>query len=1128
MWQSDLQHEIHFLTEIVSSIIKSRGSRQPVYEFFQANLSRFNTSLIKALPLSFDLMIQMLQEPVTVAEGFSLFGVLICQFPLGDHALNLELAIAAYQLVLQVYSREMFPQQWAGIHNELAIAYSERIQGEGSDNIEQAIEICQLALQVFRYDSFPQQWAVTQNNLANAYYQQRIYGNYADNLEQAIVAYRKILIVYTSEDFPQQWAVTQNNLANAYCERIHGEHADNLEQAISAYESVLQVFTVEDFPQQWAVTRHNLANAYHDRIRGDHADNLERAIEGYKLALQVRSRHRFPQDWAMTQNDLANAYSERIRGKRADNLEHAIMSYKSALEVRTHEVSPQDWAQTQNNLANAYSERIKGERADNLEQAITAYKLALKVRTRAASLRNWATTQHSLANAYSKRIRGNRSDNLEYAIERYKLALQVQTREELPRDWAMTTLNLARSYRERIRGDQADNFEQAIAAYQLTLQVYTVESFPVNWAIVQNSLSIAYRKRIRGNFADNIEHSITACKMALQELTRESLPQDWAMAQHNLAISYSNRVRGKQAENNRKAIEALSLSLQVYTVETFPNDCRRISRDLGNIHFNKQNWEAAATAYSTAFDAAKVLYQSCIFLDGKTTEIHETAGIPRLAAYTLARTDPGRTKNLQAAISTLEQGRARGLSEAVERDRANLENLKDKNLSSQYKDFTAQIRNLEGQQRERMVSSDRYSLTAEAMRREATALHQKKNALIRSIRKVPGYANFLTLPTFKDVQKAAKRDCPLVYLISTSAGSLALIVTLKEIQSVWLDHFSETQLIELLDKTWFAAYKQFKDENKTSPLKNRQPWFNAIDSVIHQLWQPLMQPLIHHLKTHNFNQAILIPTGYLSFLPLHAAWTENVTYPTRRRYALDDIHFTYAPNAKSLTTARAIADHMQSDSILAIDNPCNDLPNSKREVSAAVNSFRDRTTLSHQEATIATVKAQLSEHAIAHFSCHGTANLTEPLTSGLLMSDGLLTLQDIFTLNLAETGGLRLAILSACETGLQGIDDADEAISLPTGLLQAGVAAVIASLWPVDDLGTMTILTRFYDLWRKDNLEPAVALHQAQKWVRDTTSQQKAKYFQATNPDLYQDLILLPPDHFAHPFYWAAFSYVGV
>jgi CHAT domain-containing protein len=142
----------------------------------------------------------------------------------------------------------------------------------------------------------------------------------------------------------------------------------------------------------------------------------------------------------------------------------------------------------------------------------------------------------------------------------------------------------------------------------------------------------------------------------------------------------------------------------------------------------------------------------------------------------------------------------------------------------------------------------------------------------------------------------------------------------------------------------------------------------------------------------------------------------------------------------------------------------------------------------------------------------------------------VLTLRDILDLKLAEStnGGIRLAILSACETGLPGAKTIDEVISLPTGLLQAGVAGVAASLWSVADLSTMLLLAKFYDYWRTDQLEPAIALRQAQQWMRDTTSQKKAKYFEQTNPDLFGYLMTREPDYFAHPFHWAAFQYVGV
>ena len=371
-----------------------------------------------------------------------------------------------------------------------------------------------------------------------------------------------------------------------------------------------------------------------------------------------------------------------------------------------------------------------------------------------------------------------------------------------------------------------------------------------------------------------------------------------------------------------------------------------------------------------------------------------------------------------------------------------------------------------------------------------------------------------------------------------------------DIQSVWLNDLTETDVAKLLDNHWLTA-------NRNARL-NFQSWLDTIELVTRQLWESLMKPVTHHLKKQHLNHATLIPTGYLSVLPLHAAWTEETDFPTpSRRYALDDIHITYVPNAQALTAAQSIADQIQPDSILAIDNPQQDLKNSEREVKAAINSFNRFVVLHHTQATVSAVKAQLSDRAmakplygrIAHFSCHGTANLSEPLNSCLVMSDGLLTLKDIFALNLAEKGGLRLVILSACETGLQGIKNADEVISLPTGLLQAGVAAVISSLWSVSDLSTMILLTRFYDFWRIEGSEIPQALRQAQQWVRDTTNGQKYDYLKVTFQSLADDQQI--PQHsvnellrafmlqytfpdgpqaqsFAHPFHWAAFTYTGV
>jgi CHAT domain-containing protein len=245
-----------------------------------------------------------------------------------------------------------------------------------------------------------------------------------------------------------------------------------------------------------------------------------------------------------------------------------------------------------------------------------------------------------------------------------------------------------------------------------------------------------------------------------------------------------------------------------------------------------------------------------------------------------------------------------------------------------------------------------------------------------------------------------------------------------------------------------------------------------------------------------------------------------------------------------LNAAREIADRVGLESLLAIADPQpvsgDALVNAESEVAVATSLFPQQHILRKTEATRSAVLAALPNHSILHCSCHGYANLVKPLTSGLVMSnDEVLSLRDLLDLRLV---GARLAILSACETGIPGTTLPDEVISLPTGLLQAGFAGVAASLWSVEDISTTMLMFRFYDLWCLEKLEPLEAIRQSQRWHRDTTNGEKLAYFKsfligqskhdldkATVDRLYKSVVLANPQKhdFAHPFCWAAFSYMG-
>jgi CHAT domain-containing protein len=77
------------------------------------------------------------------------------------------------------------------------------------------------------------------------------------------------------------------------------------------------------------------------------------------------------------------------------------------------------------------------------------------------------------------------------------------------------------------------------------------------------------------------------------------------------------------------------------------------------------------------------------------------------------------------------------------------------------------------------------------------------------------------------------------------------------------------------------------------------------------------------------------------------------------------------------------------------------------------------------------------------------------------VEDGILTADEISRLDLRNT---KIAVLSACDTGLGDIDEVNGVFGLQRGLKMAGVKTIIMSLWKVPDIETSLMMTNFYRL----------------------------------------------------------------
>ncbi|MEQ9001519.1 MAG: CHAT domain-containing protein [Coleofasciculus sp. B1-GNL1-01] len=1040
-------YRLLFLLELMMATTESDGNPEVVYPLLQANLDKLDDIAATILRgwATATLAVVQPEEAQSIASYIGKLSALVAQFPQGIGANNQEIAITGYNVVLQVYKREVVPHEWAKIQNNLGIAYTNRIRGERAENIEQAIACCQAALQVL-----------------------------------------------TREGFPQDWTMAQNNLANAYTNRIWGERAENIEQAIACCQAALQVYNRDVFPQEWAAVQHTLGSVYYERIQEKRTHNLEKAIAYYRAALEVRTRETFPQDWAMTQINLGTAYRDRIDGELAENLEAAIACYQAALEVYNRETFPQEWAMAQSNLGSAYTKRIRGERVENLEQGITCCQAALEVLNRKAFPQYWAMTQNNLGIAYWERIDGERDQNLEKTIACYQEALEVCTREAFPFDWAMIQHNLGIAYHDRIREEQAQNQEKAIACYQAALEVRTCEAFPQYWAMTQKSLGITYYDRVRGEKIQNLEKAIGCYQATLEIYTREAFPKNYAETQFHLGQAYQG------SQQFAKSYTAFSAAIN--TVESLRDEMISGS----GVEKDKQK---LAEKYNQIYQG---IVEICLEL-----AIDE----PQYYNYAIEYAERSKTRNLVELI--------------LSRDFHNLLPL----------EIARKLRKLEdeiaiGQDKIQTATADEPTALAQHLQQ----LRQQHNEL--QDRYLPIGYGF----KFDQFQATLDDNTAVVEFYFTGDKLFTFIFTNKTQNPIVLQ--SEQQDLKHFEK-WFNGYLRAYNNRKSH-------WQRRLSVRLHLLAKILHINEIIKQIPEECDRLILIPHRFLHLFPLHAL---PLSHNGKTDCLLDRFSngVSYAPSCQLLLQAQQ-RKRPNFTHLFAIQNPTNDLAYTDLEVQAITDYFKPADIFKKTEATLTAInEAKLNTIHCAHFSCHGYFNLDNPRKSALILAnaplttapinpdterylnvrDGethdlnqCLTLDAILSLNLEQC---RLVTLSACETGLIDFKNiSDEYIGIPSGFLIAGSPSVVSSLWRVNDLSTALLMIKFYQNL-KSGSTVALALNQAQTWLRDATTVE----LQAWTKSLNLDENLIKPirkklsrrasheQPFHSPYHWAAFCAIG-
>jgi tetratricopeptide (TPR) repeat protein len=153
-----------------------------------------------------------------------------------------------------------------------------------------------------------------------------------------------------------------------------------------------------------------------------------------------------------------------------------------------------------------------------------------------------------------------------------------------------------------------------------------------------------------------------------------------------------------------------------------------------------------------------------------------------------------------------------------------------------------------------------------------------------------------------------------------------------------------------------------------------------------------------------------------------------------------------------------------------------DLPGAVAEVEALAGIYPSAARITPPASAADEVVDVLAGASLVHLACHGTLRADNPMFSSLLLSDGPLTVQELYARGLAP----RRLILAACESGSLVGYPGDEVLGFVSALLARGTAGIIASTSAVPDVEAVDLMTAVHRrLAGGDTL--ARALHEARR-----------------------------------------------
>ncbi len=257
----------------------------------------------------------------------------------------------------------------------------------------------------------------------------------------------------------------------------------------------------------------------------------------------------------------------------------------------------------------------------------------------------------------------------------------------------------------------------------------------------------------------------------------------------------------------------------------------------------------------------------------------------------------------------------------------------------------------------------------------------------------------------------------------------------------------------------------------------------AVPAALADLNDLLTAPFAGAMQRSAVTHLVIVPHGALAALPFAALWDR-----TSGSFLVAKVTISYLPAVGAL--GGGAGGGIPLAGTVAFAPTPDSLPGTAVEVREVASLIPGAVALIGRSSTEQRVRRALIEGRPVHVASHGSRNAENPLFTRLAVgrvegvssdTDGQLEVHEILRMRIASP----LVFLSGCETGLaaagqepfgRGIEEG----GLAQALLVAGAGAVVATLWPVEDVSAAELARQFYR-YSLQAVSPAEALARAQR-----------------------------------------------